>query len=251
MSRPEPRKATFNDKEIVINQTWVGPMAAYMDDIPFRNHVMNGATFEHDMILGGRNGREGTEPGMLEPYIKKAKYIVDIGAHTGHHTIPYATLNPDANIYSFEPQKNMYDLLEVNVFNNKEKCENVQIFNLAVGNEHKKINITSGSSAYIGEGDEIVNMIKLDSLNLKGCDYMKIDVEGAEPLVLEGAINTIKKFRPIICYEDWNASENNKVSDKKPSEILTELEYVIHPLVYDNFIAFPLSKSGYHNSSGA
>ena len=70
------KKFNFNDKEILVNNTWAGVLGAYIEDIPFRNHVGNGAVFEQDMILD-----------MLEPYIKRAKYICDVGGHTGHHSL--------------------------------------------------------------------------------------------------------------------------------------------------------------------
>ena len=35
-------------------------------------------------------------------------------------------------------------------------------------------------------------------------DFMKLDVEGYETLVILGAINTIKKFKPIIALECWS-----------------------------------------------
>jgi hypothetical protein len=38
--------------------------------------------------------------------------------------------------------------------------------------------------------------------------------------------------------------------NKTTEELLTELEYVIHPLVYDNFIALPIVKSNFKNISG-
>lgn len=35
----------FNEREIIVNNTWAGVLGAYMEDIPFRNHVGNGAVF--------------------------------------------------------------------------------------------------------------------------------------------------------------------------------------------------------------
>ena len=237
------QKFNFNEREIIVNNTWAGVLGAYMEDIPFRNHVGNGAVFEQDMILD-----------MLEPYIKRAKYICDIGGHTGHHSLAYAHLNPDAKIYTFEPQTDMYKLLELNIYNNKPKTKNIQILNMALGNSHEVLTMkegTFGVSAYIGEGGETINGTKLDLLNLPGCDYMKIDVEGYEPLVINGGIETIKKFRPFICFEDNGASIKNGITELSTHEILEQLEYKIHPLVYDNFLGIPIVKSNFKNCSGA
>ena len=234
--------ADLDGRKIVINQTWAGIMAAYVDDIAFCNHVSNGAIFEQDMIKD-----------MLEPYIKRSKYIFDIGAHTGHHTIPYCNINPDAIIQSFEPQPEMFKLLNINVMNNKHLTKNVHICNMALGNNHSILEMqkdTFGGSAYIGKGGHSVHCTTLDSLNPIGCDYMKIDVEGYEPLIIEGAINTIKKFHPFIVFEDNGSSKDNNITDLNIHEMLKGLEYHIHELVYDNYLAIPIVKSNFKNCSG-
>ena len=231
----------FEGKDIIINQTWAGVLGSYCDDNAFRNHIGNGAIFEQDMIRG-----------MLEPYVKRSKYIFDIGAHCGHHTMAYSTFNPEAEIHSFEPQSLMFKMLNINVMNNSERCMNVRTYNLALSNKHTNGEMEKGSNGgggYIGKGGEPIKMITLDSLNVKGCDYMKIDVEGHEPLVLEGAIETIKKYRPVICFEDVDFLRN-RMTEKNSHQILKDLEYVIHPLVYNNFLALPLVKSGFKNESG-
>ena len=61
--------------------------------------------------------------------------------------------------------------------------------------------------------EELIEFRTLDSYNLNKCDFTKIDVDGSEIKVLEGAIKTIRKFRPIIileCHRD-NFSKLNKL----------------------------------------
>ena len=55
-------------------------------------------------------------------------------------------------------------------------------------------------------------MLTVDSLALEECDFIKIDTEGSEILVLIGALETIKKYKPIIFFEhtDKNVSEEMK-----------------------------------------
>lgn len=246
----------LNDNEIVENDTICGRMAAYMDDNTFRNHIMHGALLEQDCIFG-----------MLEPYIKRSKYMVDVGAHSGHQTIAWSYLNPNAIIHSFEPQKHMFDLLTYNVGNNVEQCKNVNLYNVAVGRNigsltlsaPRRSTIITNSFEYggtsFGKGGEEVDVITIDSLNLQGLDYLKIDVEGAEPLVIEGATETIKKYRPFIMYEHNHTTENREdfdescKIDKEVKELLEDLEYQIIELVYDNYLAVPVVKSKFKNLS--
>jgi len=53
----------------------------------------------------------------------------------------------------------------------------------------------------LGKGRQSTETISIDSLNLTGCDFMKIDVEGFEYAVVLGAIKTIMKYKPVIFYE--------------------------------------------------
>ena len=46
-----------------------------------------------------------------------------------------------------------------------------------------------------------LQLIKLDDLALARCDLIKLDVEGMELDVLLGAGNTLRKFRPIVYFE--------------------------------------------------
>ena len=81
-------------------------------------------------------------------------------------------------------------------------------------------------------------------MNLPGLDFLKIDVEGAEGLVIEGAAETIKKYRPIIFFE-----HNSQTIDPKcvgldnvptPFYALKKLGYhVFTHLDWDNYLTLP------------
>ena len=64
----------------------------------------------------------------------------------------------------------------------------------------------------LGNDGEDVSMITIDCLGLTECDFIKIDVEGAEKMVIAGAANTIKKFKPTIFYE-CNHKKNRELID--------------------------------------
>lgn len=57
--------------------------------------------------------------------------------------------------------------------------------------------------------------IKIDDLNLEECKFIKIDVEGREPKVLEGAQKTINRFRPYILCEINTGALNHHGFTKK------------------------------------
>jgi len=174
------------------------------EDCYIRNHMSSGHVFESHIING-----------TLKPYIEKSKYIIDAGANIGCHGISYAHFNPDATVWSFEPQKNLYEILSRNVARNG-LGSRVHVFNKGLGHKTMSVSLASLDTVRddaphqqgwnkggigIGEGGEMMDVVTVDSLNLPGLDFMKIDVEGAEGLVIKGAANTIKKYKPVIFFE--------------------------------------------------
>lgn len=230
-------------------KTDYGNITCYENDIYFLEQLEKGKVFDQNMVET-----------KLIPFLEKAETILDIGAHIGCHTLMYSKINSNANIYSFEPQSKLFSLLDHNLkFNN---VRNVTILNNAVGNDIKQVHmesfITDGSNSNtdisydgenmfnlgglsIGSSGEEVSMITIDSLKLLGCDFIKIDVEGAEKLVLLGAQNTIKKYKPVICYEcnEKTIQDNIKLSSHEIIKILGN--YEIKELENSNYLAIPIS----------
>ena len=57
----------------------------------------------------------------------------------------------------------------------------------------------AGSQNVIGNG--IIPTMLIDDLNLPGCDLIQLDLEGYEFYALQGGIETIKKYNPVIVIE--------------------------------------------------
>ncbi len=153
---------------------------------------------------------------------------VDVGANIGTMTVPFATMF--SKVYSYEPFKPIFQLLQTNVADNK--LTNVIIANKAVGHENGFVNIANtvqdrdfhtgeiivqelvvGGNVEINYGavqvvtskdsKSAIPMTTLDDdLVLAGnIALIKVDVEGSEPLVFYGAQEIIKKYKPIIVFE--------------------------------------------------
>ncbi|MGC9108327.1 MAG: FkbM family methyltransferase, partial [Infirmifilum sp.] len=80
--------------------------------------------------------------------------------------------------------------------------------------------------------DQLVKALKLPQV-----DIIKIDVEGHGLEVILGAIETIKKYRPIIFYEVHNHHEKNTI------EALSTLSYQIIEEPGDMYILIPSTKT--------
>ena len=187
----------------------------------FENHYTALKQCRHGYFLFNRNdtfiGRSldlygewcESEVEALFQLIQPGSLIVDIGANIGTHTIPFARKTTNTGlVLAFEPQAIAYRYLCANaVLNN---LLNIVCLNKAVGESPGSIRVpilnpevetNFGALGLDNSTGVPTEMISLDGLGLKNCELMKIDVEGMEPKVLDGARNTIHKLRPLIFVE--------------------------------------------------
>jgi FkbM family methyltransferase len=107
-------------------------------------------------------------------------------------------------VIAFEPMPETFQMLAANT----EATSNIQCRNQALMNKPGRISMKApiGNDAmkarYVDWDDGgRVQAITIDSLNLSNCDLIKLDVEGAEPLALDGAAETIARFHPALILE--------------------------------------------------
>ena len=131
----------------------------------------------------------------------KRRTALDIGANVGLWARDL--VNNFAKVVAFEPVVVFRECLEKNV-----SGANFFISPLALGDHDTQATmiITEGNSGHshldpatLGTGD--VQVVKLDNLNMEDVDYIKIDCEGYEYRVLQGAEQTVKRCRPIMVIE--------------------------------------------------
>ncbi|AFI04801.1 FkbM family methyltransferase [Helicobacter cetorum] len=177
-----------------------------------------------------------------------------MGANIGNHSLYFALECQATKILAFEPIFSTFEILEKNIALNH--LQNI-VTPLNVGLSNKSINAKINSQ-YLHYGqitgfylhnmgavsltqDEkgAFKLIALDSINLKDygferLDFVKIDVENHEIEMLEGALETLKKYRPIIFIETF---ENNK---DRVFSILDSLGYQhTKSFPYDNYLFIP------------
>lgn len=115
-------------------------------------------------------------------------YIIDAGANIGLSTIYFKHIYPNSEIVCFEPDKRIHNILCNNI--NSFKFENVKIFCNALWNDEVVLNFNSegadaGRISDFDKNQNMVSAIKLRSFLNKKVDFLKIDIEGAEIIVLE------------------------------------------------------------------
>ena len=130
--------------------------------------------------------------------VKNDAVVFDIGAFKGDTAYFFSKkCSNKARIYAFEPDENNYKVLLK--IKEKYKLNNVITKNILLSNAEKEIDFIS-----MIENTPTIkkNAITIDKFveenNIEKIDYIKMDVEGAEKNILEGAIKTIKKFKPSL-----------------------------------------------------
>lgn len=207
-----------------------------------------------------KNTFELTLANALLSKLKKGMTVLDIGANIGYYTVLMANRVGDSGrVIAFEPNPVVYDELKANIELNRFK--NVEIMNIALSN-------TTGESVFFfpAEGREAhgsmrsnntftstrIEYVKTDRLDdvliwcgINKVDLIKMDVEGAELLVMRGANDLLTgKLKPIIffeCAENQCSSFGFRVFDVL-SEIVS-FGYFIEQIDFGNWIAVPKQES--------
>lgn len=178
---------------------------------------------------------ERAETDLIRSHLSEGSVFVDIGANIGWFTLQSSRWVGDSGkVFSFEPRPSTFEHLSESIRING--LENVTIYNVALSNEVGSATLmateghSSPGSSYLGKGKGIpVTLSTLDDLlpPLDRLDVIKMDVEGWEPNVIKGAVQTIRKFHPIILSEisPWMLLERSGVSDRDYISLIKSLGY--------------------------
>ncbi len=159
--------------------------------------------------------REYYEPELayLEKVLSPGKVFIDVGANFGVYTLVASKLvGTSGRVIAFEPTAQSFAILRQNIALNH--FANVRAFQFALAQRRGKawlyhgwdpVGNSLGKDPLCGNEGEEVQTEALDKLlEEKGIDRVhaiKIDVEGAEELVLRGAIRCLTTHRPIVIFE--------------------------------------------------
>jgi FkbM family methyltransferase len=146
----------------------------------------------------------------IKAFVKEGMACIDLGANIGIHTMTMSNaVGAKGKVYAFEPQMPVYHNLCTNIFLNN--MNNVIAYPYAAFSrsctfiEMRKVDydqegVSAGDIGLGTGGDKCLGMA-IDDLGLGQIDFIKIDVQGAEPFSIEGAQKTIAQCRPIMIVE--------------------------------------------------
>lgn len=153
------------------------------------------------------------EPWVLRPMraaLQGGGVLYDVGANVGYMTIEGALL-PNTSVVAFEPQPEL--AIRVALSASLSNCQNVSVYCAALGATAGEAtlhvpphNLHASVSSGVGGRNVRCPQVRLDDLveaeSLPPPTVIKVDVEGAELDVFRGAEATLRRWRPILLFEE-------------------------------------------------
>lgn len=170
---------------------------------------------KHDIYVGGSLRKYGefsvAEQELFAQLVKPGAVVVEVGANVGAHTVVLSQwAGHGGEVHAFEPQRIVFQTLCANLALNQ--CTNVFARQAGVGAANGSIVVPAidpatrynfgGVSLHAEGAGERVPLVTLDSLGLRACNFLKVDVEGMEVEVLQGAASMIRACRPFMFLEN-------------------------------------------------
>lgn len=194
------------------------------EDSAVSKHIWRCAIWEKETTL------------FLEKNIRRGQKVVDIGAHIGYYTVLFSDLvGNEGHVYAFEPDPINFKLLRRNA-----EPSNTTIENKAVSNVDGYTELFLNSEGNKGD-HRIFPMVGRKSIKIKTIkidtyfadnriDFIKCDTQGAEPLVLKGAEQTLKRCKPVVIIECCPLWKQAKQGIEKSFDPLLDAGYSLYEI---------------------
>jgi FkbM family methyltransferase len=148
---------------------------------------------------------------VLSDLLSKGDTFIDVGANVGLYSLLASRIvGAHGSVHAFEPNSENCRLILLSLRHNA--MNNVTLWPVALGAEsgHSLFTTALGSNGSLVADVEdrllhstavVVPVVRLDDTISEKIDVMKIDVEGAESIVVQGARRLIEKHRPSVISE--------------------------------------------------
>jgi FkbM family methyltransferase len=193
------------EARVCIAEDFLGHRVAFVCDP--RNH------FERLVIRQGFRGHPVLD--HMEAFAARSSIVIDVGANVGVYSVPLAVARPDLSIHAFEPNPTVLERLHENKSLNR--APNLVIHDTALG-------AASGEATFYRFDDDVslsslnrhaaeihgapkTTRVRVESIDelfaneARPVGFIKIDVQGAELQVLQGATVALARHAPVILLE--------------------------------------------------
>ena len=203
---------------------------------------------------------EADDSKALIESLNKGDTFIDIGAHIGYYSmLAYRLVGELGKVICFEPTPSTYSLLVKNLQGKKNvRAENLAVYSIQTNMEFndyglKYMVFNSFKKARLNDVDLVANHINVQTTTLDDyCrvnevkpSFIKIDAESVELHVLQGATETINKFKPKFMIEVGDFEHIDAGSSYKIISFLTALGYNVFEYNGNSFVQHEIIKTAY------
>lgn len=209
--------------------------------------------YEHDAALLRRittgNFAHDGEALVAQKLIKEGDIVFDVGANIGDWSKCILAYKPNVHIYAFEPIPAIYEHYKKNL----PLVDHIRAYNAALSNYDGQAQFCyypdahSMSTLYLREVVKLkhqkitVDTIKLDTFcennNIDRIDFLKIDTEGAEFDVVQGAQRMLNEQRiSYIQFEYGGTYPDAKITLQEVIRFLSSLNYILFKILPDGLV---------------
>ena len=185
--------------------------------------------------------------------------LVDVGANYGYYSLLWAAQRPTNRVVAFEASPRNHSQIEENISRNGFDRQ-IELHRVAIGRVAGSLQFDIGPPDQSGWGGlstaassntVAVDVVRLDELWSMGDDVgvLKIDVEGADTWVLQGAERLLKAKRIKAIYYEQNKPRMRELNIelREAEDFLRAMSYAVEPLSDPSkdlveYFAYPLEK---------
>lgn len=190
-------------------------------------------------LIGGRLTYQSNKYKHVLPYCRR-RNAVDAGAHVGMWT--YLMTGNFTHVIAFEPDPTHVACWLMNL-DQQRRQGRAELYACALGATTGLVGLErygeSSGNTRITDGDGVVQRT-LDSFELENVDFFKIDCEGYELYVLDGAQRTLRRCRPTVLVEQkGEARHYGELATAAVNRLVSLGAAVVWDAGGDYLLAFP------------
>ncbi len=185
---------------------------------------------------------------LIENQVQAGDVCIDIGANFGAITLALCRqVGPSGKVISFEPGPDYFKRLNSNISLNHDLKKISEVYSVGISNQPGELfwaedPSAPGNAGLLETSGRAVPVTTLDDFveekNIERLSFIKIDTEGMETEVLEGARKALQKFRPKVVFEtlmDFEAIRKRPIR-KEAEAFFLSLNYQIYDILDDGSI---------------
>ena len=186
-----------------------------------------------NLSINGVYGELDTK--IIREEIHEGDIVIDVGANIGYYTLIFAQLvGKTGKVIAFEPEPKNFKILKKNIEINN--YDNVIVEQKIVSEKYGKMKLYVSNSDIVGhrihQMGNLENFVEVESITLddymkklnldEKVNFIKIDVEGAEPKVLDGSKKILEKNEYLKIFTEFNREvvKNYGIDPKKMIDLL-------------------------------